>query len=233
MARIKNIFFFLIFAIFLALGISISKVIFGDSPSSPDTQASDSKLGNEETYLVIGVDDLSQPKAILESAWLITIKSSSSQIDLVPLYPENIPPHEPILISTNDFDEYKDIEVIKKHEVNWAGVILLDMVGLNMVVEVAGERLTPVSTYDKNQHLGLPRAWEFPDESLQKQKNIIVFLCGNTQPFFSYEMIQYLMEFIPDHYRSSLSVDELWSNWQSLCNMNFNLKCIYSWQVSP
>jgi hypothetical protein len=107
------------------------------------------------------------------------------------------------------------------------------MVGLNMVVEVAGERLTPVSTYDKNQHLGLPRAWEFPDESLQNQKNIVMFLCENTHPFFSYEMIQYLMDFIPDHYRSSLSEDELWSNWQSLCNMKFNLKCNYSWQVSP
>jgi hypothetical protein len=233
MARIKNFFFLLIFVIFFILGISIIKITFGNSSSSTNTPSTDSELGYQETFLVIGVDDLSQPQAILESAWLITIKSASSLIDFVPLYPDIIPPHDPILVSTTDYREYKNLEIIQKYKANWAGLILLDLTGLNMVVEVAGERLFQEPVYNNYDHLGLPRAWEVPVESLQKQENIVVFLCENSHPFFSYESIQYLMGFIPDHFRSNLSKDELWGKWQLLSNLNFNLTCHYSWQDNP
>jgi hypothetical protein len=229
MAQIKNFFFFLIFFIFFALGISIIRITFGDSSPSADIQDLNSELQYQETFLIIGVDNLSQPEAILESAWLITIKSASSQIDFIPLYPDIMSPHNPILVSTLNYREYENLEIIQKHNVNWTGVILLDLTGLNMVVEVAGEQDYTSSTQDNNDHLGLPRAWEAPTESLQKQKNIVMFLCENSHPFFSYTSIQYLMGFIPDHFKSSLSQDELWENWQLLSNLNFNPTCHYSW----
>lgn len=194
-----------------------------------DVQDLSSDLQNQETFLIIGVDDLSQSEAILESAWLITIKSASSQIDFRPLYPNSMSPHDPMLVSTLDYHDYKNLEFLEKYHANWAGVILLDLTGLNMVVEVAGDRDYQTSSCDNDDHLGLPRAWESPIESLQKQKNIVMFLCENTNPFFSYESIQYLMGFIPDHFQSNLSNDELWENWQLLSNLNFNLTCHYSW----
>jgi hypothetical protein len=233
MARIKNFFFLLIFIIFFALGISIIKVAFGETPSSTDLQNPNFGLGNQETFLIIGVDDLSQPEAILESAWLVTIKSASSQIDFVPLYPYTTSPHDPIYVSTYNYREYRNLEIIQKQNVDWVGVILLDLTGFNMVVEVAGERPFQGSVYNSCEHLGLPRAWEAPIESLQKQKNIVVFLCENSHPFFSYESIQYLMGYIPNHIRSSLSEDELWGSWQLLTNLNYNLTCHYSWQDNP
>jgi hypothetical protein len=229
MAQIKNLFFFLIFIIFFALGISIVRIIFGGSSSSMDAQNLSPDLQYQETFLIIGVDNLSQSEAILESAWLITIKSASSQIDFLPLYPDIMSPHDPMLVSTLNYGDYKNLEFLEKYHANWAGVIILDLTGLNMVVEVAGDRDYQASSYDNDDHLGLPRAWEAPIESLQKQKNIVMFLCENTYPFFSYESIHYLMGFIPDHFRSSLSDDELWENWQLLSNLNFNLTCHYSW----
>lgn len=229
MARLKNIYFFFIFIIFLALGIAIIRFIFGASSTFTDVSNANSDLEYQETFLIIGVNNLSQPEAILESAWLITIKSASSQIDFVPLYPEIISPHEPILVSTLNYREYKNLEIFQKHNVNWAGVILLDLTGLNMVIEVAGERDLQASIHDNNDHLGLPRAWESPAESLQKQKNIVMFLCKNSHPFFSYESIHYLIGFFPEHFMSSLSEDELWEHWQLLSNLNFNLTCHYSW----
>ena len=111
--------------------------MFGDSPSSLVTQIPNNKLGgDEETYLVVGVDDLSQPIAILESAWLITIKSASSQIVLVPLYPDKSPPHEPKLVSTNDFDVFKDIKVIQKHEVD---AISHKITGIDIDIELPAD----------------------------------------------------------------------------------------------
>lgn len=237
MARTKNCFFFFVFCMFFLIGITIGKLMSDDTPPPPETQITLSMAQNQNSYLIIGVDDLSNPIARLESAWLVILDSDSSQIDLLPLYPVatapylNVyqSPHLPILVSTTDFEMLKGIEVIRRQEVSWSGVIMHDLVGLNYLVEIAGERHDFQTGYENPTIPKLPKAWEDPDNALQKQKNIIMFLCENTQPFTSYETIQYLITYIPDHFRSTLSIDELWHQWQLLSNITLELTCHYLW----
>ncbi|MGD8457795.1 MAG: hypothetical protein PVF83_15540 [Anaerolineales bacterium] len=233
MERNKNILFLIIFIIFFTLGIFTINFIFGDSSSSADIQDSSSEKRYQETFLIIGVDSLSQPDAILESAWLVTIDSINSYIDFVPLYPNTIRTHDPIYVSTLDYHQFEDLQYMQTQDIDWSGVILLDSNGLNVVIGVAGELSFQDIADSVSDPLDLPRAWEAPTESLQIQKNIVVFLCENPHPFFSYESIEYIMGFFPEHFRSNLSKDELWGKWQLISNLNFNLTCHYSWQDNP
>ncbi len=237
MARIKNCFFFLVFCMFFLIGITIGKMMIDVPPQPPEPQNLNSIAQNQNSYLIIGVDDLSNPIARLESAWLLTLKSDISQIDLIPLYPVATAPHLntyqsphiPILVSTTDFENLKGIDVIGQQGVSWSGVIMHDLIALNIIVEIAGERHDFQSGQENLRIPDLPKAWEDPDNALQKQKNIIMFLCDNIQPFTSHETIQYLITYIPDHFRSTLSTDDLWSKWQLLSNIHLDLACHYLW----
>jgi hypothetical protein len=222
---------------FFLIGITIGKMMNDDTPPSSEPQIPVSASQNEENFLIIGVDQLSNPIARLESVWLVSLKSNYAQIDLHPLYPvatapylsAYLSPHLPILVSTTEFEMLSGIEVIHKQGVSWSGVIMHDLAGLNVIVEMAGERLDPLIGHDDNPDLKLPKAWEDPPNALQKQKNIIMFLCENTHPFSSHENVQYLITLIPDHFRSTLSIDELWNQWQLLSNIYPELICQYSW----
>jgi hypothetical protein len=241
MARIKNVFYLLFFGMCFLIGITIGKMMDDDPPPPSDTQFPIIASQNENVFLIVGVDDLSQPLARLESVWLVTLKSDNAQIALLPLYPvaaapylsAYLSPHAPILVPTTNFEYLSGIEVIHKQVASWSGVIMLDLVGLNIVVEIAGERHNPVSVNDDYQNINLPKVWEDPANTLQKQENIIMFLCENSQPFFSHENIQYLITYIPDHYRSTMSTDDLWGQWQLLSNIKFDLTCQYSWPDNP
>jgi hypothetical protein len=241
MARLKNLFFLIVFVLCLYIGISIGKMMADDPLLMTETQNPFIASQVEEKFLIAGVDDFTQPLARLESVWLVTLRADSSQIELLPLYPVSNAPHlktyltrhDPILVPTDDFDVLRGIEVIRKQEVDWSGMIMLDLIGLNMVVEIAGERHNPDSNHHDGKNNDLPKVWETPDIALQKQKNIITFLCGNSKPFSLHENIKYLIEFIPDHFKSTLSIEDLWQQWQLFSNINFNLTCQYSWEETP
>jgi len=206
-----------------------------------EPQLNSTVLDQQVTFLVVGVDDLAHPMARLESLWLITLKTAASQIDFLPLYPDTTDPNwnsyhtpgVPILVPSSDYEFFSDMIILKNLEAEWSGVILLDLTGLNMLVEIAGDRINPSSDHSTYEKLGLPKAWEEPDDSLLKQMNVLLFLCENPGAFSSFERISYLMESIPDHFRSDLAIEDLWGHWQLMSNLNFDLQCYCAWQVSP
>ena len=186
--------------------------------------------------LIIGVDSLSSPLAKLESAWLVTIEEFSANLELKSYYPipsdSNLFPyhisHEPILISTGDFEALRLNEILSKQNVYWTDVVMIDEFMLDAIVELAGTNQPTTPDPNDTVASSLPKVWENPGTAYLQQENLLRFLCDNTNPFSNLENIMFLLSFMPDHIRSTLSTDDLMLQWQLWSNQNFDISCSFS-----
>lgn len=239
--KFRNFFFALAFLVSLYIGFSIGKIIKEGQDDYLAVQSQTASypypsLMTEKTILIAGVETLETPRSVLESAWLLSYQEDIMELKLTPLYPvaetahlfEYLGPHPPIMVSTENLDEFKTLPVLTGQGVSWDDVILIDEYALNMIIETTSA--VPNLASPKKVAQTLEKAWIDPDKTLAQQKNIITYLCSHPKPFGNLESIQNLLNLIPNHIHTTLTEDYLLSQWQFLTNSGFPLECNFSWE---
>ncbi len=227
-----------LFMICLCVGISIGGITrdgIVKSKTNP-TETSPPQSVQKTQILIIGVDTLSSPLAKLESIWLVTFEGGSLELELKSYYPvrseTSLFPyqisHQPSLITTGDFETLRLNEILTKQNADWTDVIMIDEFLMDAIVELAGTN-QPYTPDPNNTIAGsLIKVWEDPETAYIQQENLILFLCNHSSPFSNLENIMFLLDFMPDHIRSSLSTENLMIQWQFWSSQNFEITCSFS-----
>jgi hypothetical protein len=236
-SKLTSIILLSLFMICLCLGIGIGGIMRGgilNSKTSP-TEISAIQPVQKTKILIIGVDTLSSPLAKLESAWLVTFEGGSLELELKSYYPVRSDtnlysyqiPHQPILITTGNFEALRLNDIFTKQNVDWTDVVIIDEFMLDTIVELVGTN-HPSPPNPNNPIAGsLTKVWEDPEGAYLQQENLLIFLCAHSSPFSNLENILSLLGFMPDHMRSTLSTDDLMIQWQLWSNKNFEIVCSF------
>lgn len=229
----------------LALGFYITSIFKPQTtptPPLPDHSPSTS-LG---TFLIVGIDHISPDQTVLVSAWLLTPyldDPADHQINVLfkALYPittamvtspEMIAfsqPHDAIPITSLEDEFFFSLIPLSLMNATWEHTIVIDDQAMNTIIELSDPKgcspaPTPAPTLFKS-------SWLFPDEALEQQKSIIQHLCAHPEEFMRIDVINQIVDLIPNNLASTLSKEELISLWQ--VNINIGNKVSLVCNIFP
>ena len=215
----------------IILAIIISNGMTPDLGITPSPQPY-SASGLEDTYLILGVENLTGQTHNLEGAWLATLcteedhTSEAIHIILMTLYPilsDNINnfelrkyanPHAPIQFDPNDLNSIASIPPVAMADEPWDHVIILDEVAMNTAIYLNDvNNSDPIPTPSADTFI---KPWNDPARAFQQQSSIITTLCDEPEAYGKLTTIQRIIELTGSHLLFSFQDHDqsLFSLWQ-------------------
>ena len=226
----------LIIIIIIVIGLS-SGILFGSSLGRSPQDRSESwfstirfpSINSTEVFLVIGLNDIQEPKTELESIWQIEKKANSNHVKLTSLYPiiYNSPfqlPHDPIMVSPAAPLEISDIGLVSFEEIDH--LIIMDKYAFWTLIQLSDQSVElPIDHNLGAKFNDFPHAWLNPIESLNYQKDILSYLCKHISPFSKAERVDELVKLINNYLFTDLSLEQLLDYWQSIFENEESITC--------
>ena len=239
----KPYLYLFIFLTMMACGIMVGRYIGQDSSDtalSPLAQKGISTPSSADQFsvLVVGVDDLTNNKARLESIWWLMIDIPNTQVILMPLYPAINPqhndpfakPHDPFTIKSLDLDRLGKLDMIEESNITWDFTALIDAYTLNSAIEIGGEN------WEKNQGSeqpslldNAPKTWNDPAASLQFQHGLLQFLCTHSEALTKPEAAEKMLSFFGTHIHTDIQSQQITLLWSVLNKQDTHFKCRFPW----
>lgn len=246
MNKLTSLFLIAIFFLSLCAGIVIgSSIVGGGGETLVATYTAVQASSTNQTLasiLVLGVNGIENDVIYLESAWLITILQSeiedqaSLDVIMVALYPISseqvsnpgqsiyVKPHEPIVFPKEYLGSMETIQLLNavpllnRSDIYIEEVIVVDEFAMNYIIALTNTN-PDYSQAEPTENTFL-KPWDDPETVLQIQHNILETLCSPPQNLLKYEHFSQVLGLSTDHYRSTLSAEEIISLWQVIINLD-------------
>ncbi len=183
-------------------------------------------LNSNETFLIVGLNDIHSPSTELESLWLIEANLNSSRIELQPVYPTNQfqSPHQPIMVSPAGPVEIFELGFVSDESVDH--MIILDKAAFWTLIQLSDQAAKlPIDHNQGTTFEDYPHAWEDPIQALSYQIGVISYLCDHSDPFASADRVEEMVKLINNYIFTDLTIEQLLSYWQQLFDNDFMISC--------
>lgn len=208
--------FFLFGLYSVTIGAAPNPSAGAGTPARAGTSQQFSEPGaSNTTLLILGVSDLSDPEAELEAIWYISFGYPSQDIFLLGVSPAAVPPGaqaglESVFawrpgegVSAAFLEQLADMVPLEIE-----GSIVLDRPGFARVIDFLGGVVLNSSTFQGEQVLGILSLTEDdPQATLQMQRRLLEAMTARANLLGRTPEITELVELIPDHLHSSISVN--------------------------
>lgn len=197
----------------IATGMVFSRSLQGAAPA---TNPLEGNLPGQMNFLVAGVSDLNGQPASLMSVWLVIIRPTTSELDLLPVYPvhpamrlpEYEESHPPITFIPKP-ETLVTLPVIAAQRLHWDAVLLMDESALDSLLELIQFSGQPNAT-DAWLYRGRPTAaWNDPASTRSQQENLLRFLCEQRAALSDPSGLAMLYNLMPEHIISNLNISQL------------------------
>lgn len=208
---------------FLFIGM-LSGALFGKlSKTMSEEKLADSQQINTLLVLVQDADSESSP---LLGLWLAAIPLQGKEISWVPIYPRAhdeqssslISDSEPIRIDSSIDFQWEGLAPVREAGVFWDKVILIDVKGLNSLLEQV----------DEKQPVTLTPTWEQAPKALQEQVAIVEQICTLSPPALSLDLLLNQYE-NSVHLQSDMSSFEIIALWDQFFGTSTPINCQHPW----
>jgi hypothetical protein len=223
--------FILIFTLCLIAGFNLGSIWQQDSEEvtqiantphvfdSPDT-------GNQHNILIIGIDQINNPKPSIHGLWLLIYYRDTPQIDLIPIFP-SIQEGEILqdqtlagsfAISSSGDIQQKFWEHLQWRNILWHNYVLLDENALN--------EITRLVQLPNARDSGLLVSWEQDSiAAVTNQSRLLDAVCHRFEPWNLPEDITPMVTQLTPHLMTDISSDQIIADWRLMLSFGEKLHC--------
>lgn len=186
------------------------------TPTRPISSIALDPQGTSTTFLILGVDDLTTPKASLKAIWFISFGYPAMDVYMLGLSPSLTPPGSDRPLETSfQWTPGEGVPASFAEELSGAvpleitATFVLDEPGFASVVDYLGGVLLSSSQFEGAQVLGiLSLTTDDPQASLELQRRLLEAMAARASLLGRTPEITELVELIPTHLYSSISINQ-------------------------
>jgi hypothetical protein len=212
---------------------AISYLFFGLLDEAPPKLNSPPSVpaNGQRNILVIGVDDLEKQNPRLASIWLLIYFPEKPDITFVPIFPDPIKSSISVnsnLVESFALNEDKSpnddfVEQLNQKQLWWHGYVVIDSYTVDEVVNFFNQ-LNEEENLENRSISRLSRLDEFPPE-IVVQTDLLNQLCIQAATLTDGTDISRILNLVPTHFRTDMSMVSIIQDWHSLASSESELIC--------
>lgn len=187
---------------------------------------------NQFNILIIGVDDMDQPDANLESIWLAAHTENSLKITFIPVFPSpDDPDHNLTLADTFNLDHGKPgkefWDEMRKTNFWWKGYLIGDRSTLIKIIDVVEGART--NGHEMNSTIAVSNITSWKDDpwiAINHQKLFLESICKGISSHQSLNLKE-INEILSSDFRSSAQTKIFLAGWTARAISNDQFTCTF------
>jgi anionic cell wall polymer biosynthesis LytR-Cps2A-Psr (LCP) family protein len=202
---------------------------------------------NQFNLLLIGVDDIDQPDASLESVWLAAHVENSPKITLIPVFPSPDDPAQNLLLTESFYiDEGKPSkefwDAMRNTNIWWKGYLISDLAASIKLIDILGG--VGINNQQMNGIQAVSSITPWKDDALVAVNHQKIFLESICNRIATNQIpnLKDISEILDHKFRSNTQTKVFIARWITQAVSNEKLTCAFptmtqtslqSWTVGP